>query len=157
MSRRDREAYSLAAGLALGNVQREERFAFRSQLIYKSVVFRRDSDCGEFQRFARSVGSSEHSKIVQSHETRFTHSQKTNGILNNPRTCRWGRKALGMVTLGTGASHEAAGLGDLRIAQRLHRALSGGREQPAENARLSSLFFKISQRDKTKRRLVFLL
>mmetsp|Transcript_13328 Transcript_13328/g.46314 ORF Transcript_13328/g.46314 Transcript_13328/m.46314 type:complete len:1280 (+) Transcript_13328:1580-5419(+) len=33
--------------------------------------------------------------------------------------------ALGMVTLGRGASH--AGLGDLRIAQRLHRAIQGGR------------------------------
>jgi len=34
--------------------------------------------------------------------------------------------ALGFVTLGKGASFEAAGLGDLRIAQRLHRALAGG-------------------------------
>lgn len=36
--------------------------------------------------------------------------------------------ALGMITLGMGASLEAAGLADLRIAQRLHRALTGGCE-----------------------------
>jgi anaphase-promoting complex subunit 1 len=37
--------------------------------------------------------------------------------------------ALGMITLGKGASHESAGLGDLRVAQRLHRALIGGCER----------------------------
>jgi anaphase-promoting complex subunit 1 len=36
--------------------------------------------------------------------------------------------ALGLVTLGKGATIEAAGLGDLHIAQRLHRALTGGCE-----------------------------
>jgi anaphase-promoting complex subunit 1 len=34
--------------------------------------------------------------------------------------------ALGLVTLGKGSSNEAAGLGDLEIAQRLHHALAGG-------------------------------
>ena len=36
--------------------------------------------------------------------------------------------ALGLVTLGKGSSNEAAGLGDLEIAQRLHHALAGGTE-----------------------------
>ena len=36
--------------------------------------------------------------------------------------------ALGMITLGKGASHCADGLSDLRIPQRLHRALAGGCE-----------------------------
>jgi len=35
--------------------------------------------------------------------------------------------ALGMITLGKGGSHEAAGLNDLRISQRLHHAISGSR------------------------------
>mmetsp|Transcript_6433 Transcript_6433/g.19518 ORF Transcript_6433/g.19518 Transcript_6433/m.19518 type:complete len:1862 (-) Transcript_6433:388-5973(-) len=35
--------------------------------------------------------------------------------------------ALGMVILGMGASHEVAGLGDLHISQRLHRAIVGAR------------------------------
>ena len=34
--------------------------------------------------------------------------------------------ALGMITLGRGGTHETAGLSDLKIAQRLHRALAGG-------------------------------
>jgi len=37
--------------------------------------------------------------------------------------------ALGMTTLGKGASHKATGLSDLQIAPRLHRALTGGYEQ----------------------------
>jgi len=48
--------------------------------------------------------------------------------------------ALGLVTLGKGASVEAAGLGDLQIPQRLHRALSGGCEY--QNTGVISAFFR---------------
>lgn len=46
--------------------------------------------------------------------------------------------ALGMVTLGKGASHDADGLSDLRIPQRLHRAFAGGSERQ-KAGELSSL------------------
>jgi anaphase-promoting complex subunit 1 len=46
--------------------------------------------------------------------------------------------ALGLVTLGKGASIEAAGLGDLEIAQRLHRALNGGFQREKAGILVSS-------------------
>ena len=47
--------------------------------------------------------------------------------------------ALGMVTLGKGSDGGAAGLADLQIEQRLHRAMVGGKERPDERSARDAL------------------